>query len=615
MHTGTQGGEFMSEERLVNPPHPLGRRLNRKRVRQMREMEIRPGPVPGVLDQPCADWVAKHVAEDREEMAVLLNGKTFEPALPDMAMTAVVPMVATDVAGHPPLHEWAESFNGGGCHNEMKMIGHQAEAEYLDGMSGFGGAEQIEEGRVVAVFVKDGRSPVATVQHVIGVTSFVAARNPRHEALTIEDGELGRQWKSSLSPFLTPNNTTTSYAYDLASRLTGITHNGPNGIIEALTYQYDAAGNRLSLSRSSGTASLLPTAVANASYDAANEQTAFAGATLQYDANGNLTNDGVNSYQWDARNRLVGISGGVTASFNYDAFGRRVSKVIGSTALQFLYDRKDIAAEIGGGAVGANYLRALNINEPFIRQAGINNENYHTDALGSSLVLSNAQGTSGTMYTYEPFGKTTATGASANSFQFTGQENDGTGLLYYRARYYSPVLQRFISEDPSGSDAGINFYEYALNDPVNFIDPLGLAGSSTSGGRGNSSGQSGFDRSHLGDIGDAMRAGVDPSLGSGGLTMNKLDTLVQINNLISQNNLTGQQTVVVFQNGRPVAVYPKGTPVLCNGCTVVPGPDPATHIKKPVDIPQSPVPRIQMPGPRALPYPQPSSQQPLGKRK
>ena len=75
--------------------------------------------------------------------------------------------------------------------------------------------------------------------------------------------------------------------------MTDIVHQGPGGIIDALTYRYDAAGNRTSLIRSNGTASLLPDAVASASYDAANEQTAFAGATLTYDANGNLTNDGV----------------------------------------------------------------------------------------------------------------------------------------------------------------------------------------------------------------------------------------------------------------------------------------------------------------------------------
>jgi len=154
--------------------------------------------------------------------------------------------------------------------------------------------------------------------------------------------------------------------------------------------------------------------------------------------------------------------------------GRRTSKAVGSSTSQFLYDGNDIAAEIGGGAVGANYLRSLNIDEPFIRQAGSGNEFYHTDALGSSLALSDGQGAPATTYGYELFGKTTMTGSSSNAFQYTGRENDGTGLDYYRARYYSPTLARFIREDAIGLAGGWNFYSYVLNNVLNSVDPLGL---------------------------------------------------------------------------------------------------------------------------------------------
>ncbi len=268
-----------------------------------------------------------------------------------------------------------------------------------------------------------------------------------------------------------PNGTSTSYAYDVASRLTNINHTGPSGIIEALTYAYDPAGNRTSLTRNN--------AAASATYDAANEQTAFAGSTLIYDANGNLTNDGTNIYVWDARNRLVSISGGATASFHYDVLGRRVQKTLStqSSALStgFLYDGNDIAAEIGGSAVGASYVRSLNIDEPFVRQAGTGNEHYHTDALGSSLVLSNAQGASATTYTYEPFGKTMVSGTSANALQYTGRKNDGTGLYYYRLRYHSPGLARFVTEDALQLQGGdVNYYAYVRNNPLLFRDPMGL---------------------------------------------------------------------------------------------------------------------------------------------
>ena len=271
------------------------------------------------------------------------------------------------------------------------------------------------------------------------------------------------------------NNTTTSYGYDLASRLTGIAHNGPSGIIEALTYQYDTAGNRVSLSRNNGTASLLPNAVASATYDAANEQTAFAGATLTYDSNGNLTNDGVNTYHWDAWNRLIGISGGSTASFAYDSLGRRVSKTINGTNTQFAYDGDDITAEIGGGAVSTAYLRSLNIDEMFgfLRQDGVYFSIY--DGIGSTLALTNQSGTPSVQYSYEPFGKTQISNPSfTNPFQFTGRENDNNGLSHYRARYYSSKAQRFVSEDPLGLLGGVNVYSYVTNNPISFTDPQGL---------------------------------------------------------------------------------------------------------------------------------------------
>jgi YD repeat-containing protein len=64
-------------------------------------------------------------------------------------------------------------------------------------------------------------------------------------------------------------------------------------------------------------------------YNADNAQTNFNGTALNYDSNGNLTNDGTNTYTWDARNHLTAISGGSAATFTYDGFGRRAKKVIG----------------------------------------------------------------------------------------------------------------------------------------------------------------------------------------------------------------------------------------------------------------------------------------------
>ena len=181
---------------------------------------------------------------------------------------------------------------------------------------------------------------------------------------------------------------------------------------------------------------------------------------------------------WDALNHLEVISGpGLSATFEYDALGRRISKTINGVTTGFLYDGNDIVAELGGGAVSATYVRSLNIDEPFVRQSATGNEYFHPNALGSVLVLTNDAGAVTTSYSYEAFGKTTITGTTSNPFQYTGRENDGTGLYYYRTRYYHPTLARFTREDPIGLfGQDVNFYAYVYNNPTNFVDPTGKWG-------------------------------------------------------------------------------------------------------------------------------------------
>ena len=63
---------------------------------------------------------------------------------------------------------------------------------------------------------------------------------------------------------------------------------------------------------------------------------------------------------------------------------------------------------------------------------------------------------------------------STNASQYTGRENDGNGLYFYRARYYSPSMHRFVSQEPLGfAGGGANLYAYAGNSPTNLRDPSG----------------------------------------------------------------------------------------------------------------------------------------------
>ena len=105
---------------------------------------------------------------------------------------------------------------------------------------------------------------------------------------------------------------------------------------------------------------LLPDPIASATYDPANRQLTFETTQLTYDANGNLTSDGTKSYHWDARDRLIGLSGpGLTASFQYDALARRSTRVVNGVSTAFLYDDVTPVQEQSNGTVSANMLTGL----------------------------------------------------------------------------------------------------------------------------------------------------------------------------------------------------------------------------------------------------------------
>jgi len=320
---------------------------------------------------------------------------------------------------------------------------------------------------------------------------------------------LGRRISTTL-----PNGVTTNYTYDNGSRLLNIEHLNPaQQLLESLTYTIDATGNRTSMNRQSATLPL-PNPASNINYNQANQMLTFQPSTepvknMSYDENGNMTSItngcGTTTYTWDARNRLVGINGftststststctSLTASFRYDALGRRIEKTINGRTIQYLYDGLDIVQEIENGQATVNYVRTLNIDEPLARiKVDGTIRYYQRDALGSVIALTDETGIVRTSYTYDPFGNTTISGEASDSpFQYTGRENDGTGLYYYRARYYSPELQRFISEDPIlkpgnpnvpfmlpallKNPAMLHAYAYVGNNPVNRKDPLGLS--------------------------------------------------------------------------------------------------------------------------------------------
>ncbi|QNH16232.1 RHS Repeat protein [Xanthomonas sp. SS] len=274
-----------------------------------------------------------------------------------------------------------------------------------------------------------------------------------------------------------PNGVEAVHGYDEGNQLTSLAWQKPSKpAIGTLSFDYDRNGQVVSQSGSFASQVLPAATTSTSSFDDANRQLTHNGRTLTYDDNGNLIGDGVRSYVWNVRNQLVEIREGTStiAAFGYDPLGRRVARTEGGVATQYLYDGQNAVQE----AVGNNanpILTGLGVDQRFARNGAGGRTYYLTDHLGSTRGLTNASGDLLERYDYTPYGQLqNAPSGSTNPYRYTGREEDESGLYYYRARYYSPEMGRFISEDSYGFASGdANFYAYALGNPISYNDPSG----------------------------------------------------------------------------------------------------------------------------------------------
>ena len=204
--------------------------------------------------------------------------------------------------------------------------------------------------------------------------------------------------------------------------------------------------------------------------------TNIAGCAPSYDNNGNVLNDCLHSYTWDAYGRPTTID---SVNLTYGAFGRMVEQNRSGAYTQIAYSTTGFRIAIlngqsyttafvplAGGVMGVWATQGVYLRHP--------------DWLGSSRLASNYNRTVYYDGAYAPFGEPYAQSGTTD-LNFTGMDQDTiSGLYDFPAREYS-IQGRWPSPDPAGLAAvdptnpqSWNRYSYVMNDPLDWVDPSGL---------------------------------------------------------------------------------------------------------------------------------------------
>ncbi len=183
-----------------------------------------------------------------------------------------------------------------------------------------------------------------------------------------------------------------------------------------------------------------------------------------------MLSDGVNTYIYDAANRLISVNGQTSTTYVYAGLGDRHQQ----NGVNYTLD-----LNAGLTQVLIDGTNTYLYGNGRISQHATQTEYFLGDALGSVRQLADATSAVTLTQSYAPYGDVTqSTGTSQTSYGFTNEFTDPNGLVYLRARYYAPTDGRFVSRDTWGGDynrpLSLNRWGYVEGNPVNFVDPSGL---------------------------------------------------------------------------------------------------------------------------------------------